>query len=211
MKRFSILILALFIFTTSLFADVVSDGTSVFLNAPDNKVKIGFATSVQNAKDAVTATTDFYLGKIPLTDQLMFKGTTYSDKVFIFYKAIVDSTKRYTLTLELAHSFKYWSGTAFDGDVGNNYIDYSVKVKNPTSETKWDGSNNENITSGITIQSNKDNLASANLETQLRGDSSGSYVVSGIAQVEITIPQTDISNKKYGDYKTVMTLKLTTT
>ena len=211
MKRFSILILALFVFTTALFADVVSDGTSVFLNAPDNKVKIGFATSVQNAKDAVTATTDFYLGKIPLTDQLMFKGTTYSDKVFIFYKAIVDSTNRYTLTLELAHSFKYWSGTAFDGDVGNNYIDYSVKVKNPTSETKWDGSNNENITSGITIQSNKENSTNEILETQLRGDSSKSYVVSGIAQVEITVPQTDISNKKYGDYKTVMTLKLTTT
>ena len=206
MKRFSILILALFIFTTSLFADV-SKNASVFLNAPDNKVIIGFATSVQNAKDAVTATTDFILGNIPLTDQLRFRETTYSDTVFIFYRAIVNSNSNYTLTLELKNPFTYWTESGYGTDI----INYTATVKNPTTAAKWDGSNSNTITTtGIPIESNNNNPVSADLESNLRG-SATNYVVSGIAQVEIYIPETEISEKKYGQYKTEMTLKLTTT
>lgn len=208
MKKHLIVILSLLFISTSIFA---TEGVSVFLNAPDNKVKVGFATSVENAKNAVPATSDFNLGKIPLTDDLKFQETTYSDKVFIFYRAIVDSTNKYTLSLELKHPFKYWNGTAYDAEVGNNYINYSVNVKNPTSETKWDGSNSSGITSGVSILSNVASTSSGTLETKLRGDSAKNFVVSGIAQVEISVAETDISNKKYGDYKTEMTLKLTTT
>ena len=206
MRKLSVTILILLVVTSSLFAsDVTSDGVSVFLEAPDNKISIGFATSLENAKNAVPATADFNLGKIPLTPDLKFKETTYSDQIFVFYRAIVDSNSNYTLTLELKKPFTYWTGSGY----GTDTINYKATVKNPSSDTKWDGGNNENVSRGIVILSSS-NPSSANLESNLRG-SSTNYVVSGIAQVEIHIPETEISEKKYGRYKTEMTLKLTTT
>lgn len=201
MKKILIFILILLVLVTSLFAD---KNASVFLNAPDNTVIIGFADSVEHAEDAVVAT-DFSLGNIPLTDQLRFIETTYSDTVFIFYRAIVNSNSNYTLTLELKNPFTYWTESGYGTDI----INYTATVKNPTTATKWDGNNKNAISSGIGISTDSESL-SADLESNLRG-SATNYVVSGIAQVEIYIPETEISEKKYGQYKTEMTLKLTTT
>ena len=201
MKKILIFILILLVLVTSLFAD---KNASVFLNAPDNTVIIGFADSVEHAEDAVVAT-DFSLGNIPLTDQLRFRETTYSDTVFIFYRAIVNSNSNYTLTLELKNPFTYWTESGYGTDI----INYTATVKNPTTATKWDGNNKNAISSGIGISTDSESL-SADLESNLRG-SATNYVVSGIAQVEIYIPETEISEKKYGQYKTEMTLKLTTT
>lgn len=202
MRKLSVTILILLVVTSSLFATDVS----VFLEAPDNKISIGFATSLENAKKAVPATADFNLGKIPLTSDLKFAQTTYSDQIFIFYRAIVDSNSNYTLTLELKKPFTYWTGSTY----GSDTIDYTATVKKPTSYTKWDGSNYANISNGTIAISSNSNPLSADLESNLRG-SATNYVVSGIAQVEIHIPETEISEKKYGQYKTEMTLKLTTT
>ena len=207
MRKLSVTILIVLVVTSSLFAtDVTSDGVSVFVEAPDNKISIGFATSLENAKNAVPATADFNLGKIPLTPDLKFKETTYSDQIFVFYRAVVDSNSNYTLTLELKKPFTYWTGSTY----GSDTIDYTATVKKPTSYTKWDGSNYANISNGTIAISSNSNPLSADLESNLRG-SSTNYVVSGIAQVEIYIPETEISEKKYGRYKTEMTLKLTTT
>lgn len=184
-----------------------SDSVSVYLTAPDNIVKIGFANSVDNAKKGIPVSVDFNLGKFSLTDDLKLAEKTYSDTIFIFYRGIVNSSASYNLSLTIKSPFKYWDGSAYSG-AETDIINFTATVKNPTSETKWDGSNATNIGSGISVPTT--NSATA-LETQFRKTGATNFIVNGIAQIEIVISDTDVSSLKYGKYRTEMTLTLTTT
>lgn len=199
---FTILIIAFGVYATS-------KGAYIYLSAPDNTVKIGFADSVANATAGVS-TSSINLGKFALTDDLELAATDYSGKVFIFYKGVVNSSSNYSLTLTINRPFQYWDGSAYQ----DYFIGYSAIVKDPSSDnggsqSLWDGSNASNITTGITIASSTD--TPQQLETQLRKSGVTNFVAKGIAQIKISIPKTDISTLRYGNYRTEMTLTLTTT
>ncbi|MCI7605259.1 MAG: hypothetical protein MSS69_00710 [Spirochaetales bacterium] len=199
---FTILIIAFGVYATS-------KGAYIYLSAPDNTVKIGFADSVANATAGVS-TSSINLGKFALTDDLELAATDYSGKVFIFYKGVVNSSSNYSLTLTINRPFQYWDDSAYQ----DYFIGYSAIVKDPSSDnggsqSLWDGSNASNITTGITIASSTD--TPQQLETQLRKSGVTNFVAKGIAQIKISIPKTDISTLRYGNYRTEMTLTLTTT
>lgn len=195
-------VIALLLMVTTVFCVFAENvSTSVVLDAPVNTVKIGFAVDNAKALAGTSANSDFNLGAIPLTADLKFAATKYSDKVFIFYRGVVDSSTIYKLSLSIDGPF------TLDG----SSIHYRATVKKPNeNDLKWDGTNSSTIqNSGITIDSAAESKT-AELESNIHG-SSTSFVVSGVAQVEIDISETDISLLKYGSYKTTMTLTLTTT
>lgn len=209
MKKF-ICIFTILIIAFGVYAkEIPSEGAYIYLSAPDNTVKIGFADSVENATKGVS-TSSINLGKFVLTDDLKLAETDYSGKVFIFYKGVVDSSSNYSLTLTINRPFQYWDDSAYQ----DYFIGYSAIVKDPSSDnggsqSLWDGSNASNITTGITIDSSTD--TPQQLETQLRKTGVTNFVAKGIAQIKISIPKTDISTLRYGNYRTEMTLTLTTT
>ena len=192
-------IIALFLMMTAVFCVFAVD-TSVYLDTPTDKVNIGFAKDNDKALAGTSASSDFHLGSIPLTADLKFAETTYSNKVFIFYRGVVGSVTTYKLSFSIDGPF------TFDG----SSIHYRATVKKPKDiDFKWDGTNSSTIeNAGITIDSAADSKT-AELESNIHG-SSTNFVVSGVAQVEINISETDISLLKYGSYKTKMTLTLTT-
>ena len=192
-----------FVFADEVPTVLASDSVSVYLSAPDNTVKIGFANSVDNAKKGIPVSIDFNLGKFSLTDDLKLAAKTYSDTIFIFYRGVVNLSNKFSLELSIKSPFTYWDGSSY----GSDSINFTATVKNPTAETKWDGASADKITAGISVPT--DGTAKV-LETQLC-ETLGAFVVNGIAQIEISIPLTDISTLKYGNYRTEMTLTLKTT
>lgn len=198
---FTILVIAFGVYAT----EIASEGAFIYLSAPDNTVKIGFADSVEHAAAGVS-TSSINLGKFVLTDNLELAKTDYSDKVFIFYKGVVDSSSNYSLKLTINRPFQYWDDSTYQTDV----ISYSATVKDPSAGgSQWEGLNASGITTGITIASST--KTPQELETQLRKTGVTNFVAKGIAQIKISIPKTDISTLRYGNYRTEMTLTLTTT
>ena len=89
-------IIALFLMMTAVFCVFAVD-TSVYLDTPTDKVNIGFAEDNDKALAGTSASSDFHLGSIPLTADLKFAETTYSNIVFIFqYIMYLRTNWRYT-------------------------------------------------------------------------------------------------------------------
>lgn len=175
---------------------------SVLLPVPDNSVEIGFSDSISNAESG--SNTAIFNMKEPTLDGSLNLSSTDNGDIYLYYRGICDASS-ISLKLDIVRPFTWYDGTNYSEDP-NDTMHFNLKVICDTG-CSWDGSNKTNLEVGIEL--NSSSAASKVIETVLRGSSAELTMVKGIARVVVTIPSTDISDKKYGNYQAELKLTLT--
>lgn len=175
---------------------------SVLLPVPDNSVEIGFSDSISNAESG--SNTAIFNMKEPTLDGSLNLSSTDNGDIYLYYRGICDASS-ISLKLDIVRPFTWYDGTNYSEDP-NDTMHFNLKVICDTG-CSWDGSNKTNLEDGIEL--NSSSAASKVIETVLRGSSAELTMVKGIARVVVTIPSTDISDKKYGNYQAELKLTLT--
>ena len=175
---------------------------SVLLPVPDTSVEIGFSDSISNAESG--SNTAIFNMKEPTLDGSLNLSSTDKGDIYLYYRGICD-TSSISLKLDIVRPFTWYDGTNYSEDP-NDTMHFNLKVICDTG-CSWDGSNKTNLEDGIEL--NSSSAASKVIETVLRGSSAELTMVKGIARVVVTIPSTDISDKKYGNYQAELKLTLT--
>lgn len=175
---------------------------SVLLPVPDNSVEIGFSDSISNAESG--SNTAIFNMKEPTLDGSLNLSSTDNGDIYLYYRGICDASS-ISLKLDIVRPFTWYDGTNYSEDP-NDTMHFNLKVICDTG-CSWDGSNKTNLEDGIEL--NSSSAASKVIETVLRGSCAELTMVKGIARVVVTIPSTDISDKKYGNYQAELKLTLT--
>ena len=175
---------------------------SVLLPVPDNSVEIGFSDSISKAESGSNTAT--FNMKEPTLDGSLNLSSTDNGDIYLYYRGICDTTS-ISLKLDIVRPFTWYDGTNYSEDP-NDTMHFNLKVICDTG-CSWDGSNKTNLEDGIEL--NSSSAASKVIETVLRGSIAELTMVKGIARVIVTIPSTDISDKKYGNYQAELKLTLT--
>ena len=175
---------------------------SVLLPVPDNSVEIGFSDSISNAESG--SNTAIFNMKEPTLDGSLNLSSEDNGNIYLYYRGIYDASS-ISLKLDIVRPFTWYDGTNYSEDP-NDTMHFNLKVICDTG-CSWDGSNKTNLEVGIEL--NSSSAASKVIETVLRGSSAELTMVKGIARVVVTIPSTDISDKKYGNYQAELKLTLT--
>ena len=175
---------------------------SVLLPVPDNSVEIGFSDSISNAESG--SNTAIFNMKEPTLDGSLNLSSEDNGNIYLYYRGICDASS-ISLKLDIVRPFTWYDGTNYSEDP-NDTMHFNLKVICDTG-CSWDGSNKTNLEVGIEL--NSSSAASKVIETVLRGSSAELTMVKGIARVVVTIPSTDISDKKYGNYQAELKLTLT--
>lgn len=175
---------------------------SVLLPVPDNSVEIGFSDSISNAESG--SNTAIFNMKEPTLDGSLNLSSTDNGDIYLYYRGICDASS-ISLKLDIVRPFTWYDGTNYSEDP-NDTMHFNLKVICDTG-CSWYGSNKTNLEDGIEL--NSSSAASKVIETVLRGSSAELTMVKGIARVVVTIPSTDISDKKYGNYQAELKLTLT--
>lgn len=175
---------------------------SVLLPVPDNSVEIGFSNSISNAESG--SNTAIFNMKEPTLDGSLNLSSTDNGDIYLYYRGICDASS-ISLKLDIVRPFTWYDGTNYSEDP-NDTMHFNLKVICDTG-CSWYGSNKTNLEDGIEL--NSSSAASKVIETVLRGSSAELTMVKGIARVVVTIPSTDISDKKYGNYQAELKLTLT--
>ena len=175
---------------------------SVLLPVPDSSVEVGFSDSISNAESGSGQNT--FDMKKPSFDESLNLSSTDNGDIYLYYRGICDTTS-ISLKLDIVRPFTWYDGTNYSEDP-NDTMHFNLKVICDTG-CSWDGSNKTNLEVGIEL--NSSSAASKVIETVLRGSSAELTMVKGIARVVVTIPSTDISDKKYGNYQAELKLTLT--
>ena len=184
------------------FALNTSVEASVLLPIPDNSVEIGFSDSISNAESG--SNTAIFNMKEPTLDGSLNLSSTDNGDIYLYYRGICDASS-ISLKLDIVRPFTWYDGTNYSEDP-NDTMHFNLKVICDTG-CSWYGSNKTNLEDGIEL--NSSSAASKVIETVLRGSSAELTMVKGIARVVVTIPSTDISDKKYGNYQAELKLTLT--
>ena len=184
------------------FALNTSVEASVLLPIPDNSVEIGFSDSISNAESG-SSQSSFNMKK-PSLDESFNLSSEDNGNIYLYYRGIYDASS-ISLKLDIVRPFTWYDGTNYSEDP-NDTMHFDLKVICDTG-CSWDGSNKTNLEVGIEL--NSSSAASKVIETVLRGSSAELTMVKGIARVIVTIPSTDISDKKYGNYQAELKLTLT--
>lgn len=175
---------------------------SVLLPVPDSSVEVGFSDSISNAESGSGQNT--FDMKKPSFDESLNLSSTDKGDIYLYYRGICD-TSNISLKLDIVRPFTWYDGTNYSEDP-NDTMHFNLKVICDTG-CSWDGSNKTNLEDGIEL--NSSSAASKVIETVLRGSCAELTMVKGIARVVVTIPSTDISDKKYGNYQAELKLTLT--
>lgn len=175
---------------------------SVLLPVPDNSVEIGFSDSISNAESG--SNTAIFNMKEPTLDRSLNLSSTDNGDIYLYYRGICDASS-ISLKLDIVRPFTWYDGTNYSEDP-NDTMHFILKVICDTG-CSWDGSNKTNLEDGIEL--NSSSATSKVIETVLRGSIAELTMVKGIARVIVTIPSTDISDKKYGNYQAELKLTLT--
>ena len=184
------------------FALNTSVEASVLLPIPDNSVEIGFSDSISNAVSG-SSQSSFNMKK-PSLDESFNLSSEDNGNIYLYYRGIYDASS-ISLKVDIVRPFTLYDGTNYSEDP-NDTMHFNLKVICDTG-CSWDGSNKTNLEDGIEL--NSSSAASKVIETVLRGSSAELTMVKGIARVVVTIPSTDISDKKYGNYQAELKLTLT--
>ena len=177
----------------------------VKLPVPTNSVKIGFSSSILDA-DAGVTTNEFSM-KAPNIDGAFNISSEDKGDIYLFYKG-VGVLANCKLSLEIVRPFTWFDGTGYSSS-NEDMIDYSIKIL-CNEGCYWDGSKYSKLTTdGITIRSSGESSNQADIETSLRGEGADMTMVKGVARIVVTIPSTDVTGKKYGNYKSELVLKVT--
>lgn len=185
MKRFSILILAIFIFTTSLFAENEQTGkeSTLVLNFVEEKFLVGFSSDsgsiVHFADDEIplTAENDSTLENFTLK---------FTNDVFLYYRAVTNPSNSFSIKLSILNPLRLVGGTSDDT------IDYTLGVNKVNG--KWDGADFTNKTVSTPEGSNTVDIGN------IRATGNTNYLVTGFAQLSIT-SQTNLRDIPFGTYK----------
>ena len=205
MKKLFVLLLLLPLVLNFAFALDESVEAFVKLPVPTNSVKIGFSDSILDA-DAGVTTNEFSM-KAPNIDGAFNISSEDKGDIYLFYKG-VGVLANCKLSLEIVRPFTWFDGTGYSSS-NEDMIDYSIKIL-CNEECYWDGSKNSILTTdGITILSSGESSNQADIETSLRGEGADMTMVKGVARIVVTIPSTDVTGKKYGNYKSELVLKVT--
>lgn len=176
----------------------------VKLPVPTNSVGVGFSSSISDADSGKTAS-EFTM-KAPDLDEALNLSSGDNGNIYLFYKG-VGALNNTALTLEIARPFTYFDGANYSSD-SNDVIHFTIEVF-CDSGCNWDGSNEELLkTDGVSLSSDA-KTKKMNIDTSLRGANAEITMVKGVARVVVTIPPTDVTDKKFGTYKAE--LKLTCT
>lgn len=175
---------------------------SVLLPIPDNSVEIGFSDSISNAVSG-SSQSSFNMKK-PSLDESFNLSSEDNGNIYLYYRGIYDASS-ISLKVDIVRPFTWYDGTNYSEDP-NDTMHFNLKVICDTG-CSWDGSNKTNLEDGIEL--NSSSAASKVIETVLRGSCAELTMVKGIARVVVTIPSTDISDKKYGNYQAELKLTLT--
>lgn len=175
------------------------------LNIPTDSVKIGFSSSISDAESGTT-TNEFSM-RAPEIDEAFNISSEDNGDIYLFYKG-VGVLANCKLSLEIVRPFTWFDGTVYSSS-NEDMIDYSINIL-CNEGCYWDGSKNSILTTdGITILSSGESSNQADIETSLRGEGADMTMVKGVARVVVTIPSTDVTGKKYGNYKSELVLKVT--
>ena len=177
----------------------------VRLPVPTNSIEIGFSSTISSADSGITSSV--FKMKAPTIDKEMKMSSVNDDDIYLFYKG-VGVLANCKLSLEIVRPFTWFDGTGYSSS-DEDMIDYSIKIL-CNEGCYWDGSKNSILmTDGITILSSGESSNQADIETSLRGEGADMTMVKGVARVVVTIPSTDVTGKKYGNYKSELVLKVT--
>lgn len=198
MKRFSILILAIFIFTTSLFAETEQTGkeATLVLNFVEEKFLVGFSSS----SDSIT---NFSRDEIALqanNDQKLENFSLgFQNNVFLYYRAVTNPSNSFSIKLSILNPLR------LNGTSNTNTISYKLGVNKV--DGKWDGTEGTGkevsspTLSGSTYTPTS--VSIGNIRTQGNID----YLVTGFAQLSIT-SQTNLRDIPFGTYKSTIKVSI---
>ena len=201
-KNVLVLLILLVFILNCVYALDSSVEASVLLPVPDSSVEVGFSDSISNAESGSGQNT--FDMKKPSFDESLNLSSADKGDIYLYYRGICD-TSNISLKLDIVRPFTWYDGTNYSEDP-NDTMPFNLKVICDTG-CSWDGSNKTNLEDGIEL--NSSSAASKVIETVLRGSSAELTMVKGIARVVVTIPSTDISDKKYGNYQAELKLTLT--
>ena len=205
MKKFLVLFQLLSLALCCVFALDQSVEALLKLNIPTDSVEIGFSSSISYAESGTT-TNEFSM-KAPEIDEAFNISSEDNGDIYLFYNGVC-VLANCKLSLEIVRPFTWFDDTGYSSS-DEDMIDYSIKIL-CNEECYWDGSKNSILTTdGITILSSGESSNQADIETSLRGEGADMTMVKGVARIVVTIPSTDVTGKKYGNYKSELVLKVT--
>lgn len=184
------------------FALNTSVEASVLLPIPDNSVEIGFSDSISNAESG-SSQSSFNMKK-PSLDESFNLSSEDNGNIYLYYRGIYDASI-ISLKLDIVRPFTWYDGTNYSAD-SNDIMHFDLNVICDTG-CYWDGINKTNLEEGVEL--NSSSTSSKIIETVLRGSSAEWNMVKGVARIVVTIPSTDISDKRYGKYQAELKLTLT--
>lgn len=198
MKRFSILILALFVFTTALFAETEQPGkeATLVLNFDEEKFLVGFSSSSESivpfAYDEIllTAENDSKLEKFTLK---------FTNDVFLYYRAVTNPSNSFSIKLSILNPLR------LNGTSDTDTISYKLVVNKVNG--KWDGTEGTGKEVSSPTISGSTYTANSVLIGNVRATDNKNYLVTGFAQLSIT-SQTNLSDIPFGTYKSTIKVSI---
>ena len=202
MKRFSILILALFIFTTSLFAETEQTGkeATLVLNFVEEKFLVGFSS----CPDSIVP---FAYDEIPLTaenDSTLENFTLkFTNNVFLYYRAVTNPSNSFSIKLSILNPLSLVETS--NQNPNPNTINYKLGVNKVNG--KWDGTEGTGKeVSSPTLSGSTYTPTSVSIGN-IRAEGNKNYLVTGFAQLSIT-SQTNLRDIPFGTYKSTIKVSI---
>lgn len=204
MMKKSVFLLVFTFVLSCAFALDKSVEAFVRLPVPTNSIEIGFSNSISDADNGITSS-EFKM-KAPTIDKEMKMSSVNDDDIYLYYRG-VGALHNSTITLEVVRPFTWFDGKNYSSDP-NDIIHFSIKVL-CDGGCSWDGSNEELLnTEGMSLSSEAETKR-INIDNSLRGANAEMTLIKGVARVVVTIPPTDVKDKKIGTYKAELKLTLT--
>ena len=198
MKRFSILILALLIFTTALFAENEQTGkkATLVLNFDEETFLVGFSSSSESitnfSEDEITlqANNDAKLEKFSLA---------FQNNVFLYYRAVTNPSNSFSIKLSILNPLR------LNGTSDTDTISYKLVVNKV--DGKWDGTEGTGKEVSSPTISGSTYTANSVLIGNVRATDNKNYLVTGFAQLSI-VSENNLNNIPFGTYKSTVKVSI---